>query len=100
MTQSHRLKREGIAALFRDKTPMFRKGNWLPSALLILIVTITLILYPPAGLVAAPLQLLFLAIPVAIVNGVCEELLWRGLYVMVFPQNPVLCVVYPSLGRW
>jgi hypothetical protein len=92
------LKRAGVGSLFRERAPLFRKANRLPAALLVLMVTITLLLYPPAGLLAAPLQLLLLAVPVAIVNGVCEELLWRGLYVSVFPQNPVLGVLYPSMG--
>ena len=92
------LRREGIRSLFREETPLFRKSNWLPAVLLVLIVVITVIMYPPTALLAAPARLLIVAIPVAIVNGICEELLWRGLYVRAFPRNPVLGVVYPSLG--
>lgn len=92
------LKREGIGSLFIEEKPLFRRSNWLPALLLMLIVVITVIMYPPRGLLAAPTKLVLIAIPVAIVNGICEELLWRGLYVKVFPGNAVLGVIYPSVG--
>jgi len=92
------LKREGIGSLLREENPLFRRSNWLPALLLVLIVVITVIMYPPTGLLAAPIKLVLIAVPVAIVNGVCEELLWRGLYVKVFASNAVLGVVYPSVG--
>jgi membrane protease YdiL (CAAX protease family) len=92
------LTKEGIAALFREENPLFRRSNWLPAALLVLIVVITIIMYPPTRLLAAPARLLIIAVPVAIVNGIAEELLWRGLYVKAFPGNWVLGVVYPAIG--
>jgi membrane protease YdiL (CAAX protease family) len=48
--------------------------------------------------IAAPPVLILLAIPLATINGVCEELLWRGLYVRVFPTNPWLGIIYPAVG--
>jgi membrane protease YdiL (CAAX protease family) len=65
---------------------------------LVLIVTITVIMYPPTQLLDRPPGLLMIAVPVAIVNGVCEEVLWRGLFVRVFPLNLTLSVIYPSVG--
>lgn len=92
------LKRAGLAALFREENSLFRRSNWLPASLLVLIVVITVIMYPPIGLLAAPAKLLLIAVPIAVVNGVCEETLWRGLYVTVFPGNAVFGVIYPSIG--
>jgi membrane protease YdiL (CAAX protease family) len=92
------LKREGIGALFKEGNPLFQKSNWLPAVLLVMIVTITVIMYPPLGLLAAPAKLLIIAIPVAIINGICEELLWRGLFVKAFQGNLILGVVFPSIG--
>ena len=92
------LKMEGIGSLFREENPLFRKENWLPAVLLTLIVAITVWMYPSVGLLAAPAKLLVIAIPVAIINGVCEELLWRGMYVKVFPNNKFLGMLYPSIG--
>jgi membrane protease YdiL (CAAX protease family) len=92
------LKKEGIASLFREEIPLFQKSNWLPAILLVLIVVVTVVMYPPTGLLAAPAKLLIIAIPVAIINGICEEMLWRGLYVKTFPSNMLLGFVYPSIG--
>jgi membrane protease YdiL (CAAX protease family) len=92
------LKKEGIGDLFKERSQLFQKQNWLPAALLITIIVITVIMYPPAGLLAAPMKLIVIAIPIAIINGVCEEILWRGVYVKAFPANMVLGVVYPSIG--
>jgi membrane protease YdiL (CAAX protease family) len=55
-------------------------------------------MYPPSRLLAAPVKLLIIAVPVAIINGICEELLWRGLYVKSFQGNLALGVIYPSIG--
>ena len=92
------LKREGVVSLFREKSPLFSKSNWLPAGLLILIVAITVKMYPLTGLVATPARLLIIAIPVAIINGICEELLWRGLYVKAFPDNALLGLIFPAIG--
>ena len=92
------LKKEGMASLFRGENPLFRKSNWLPAALLIVIVVTTIIMYPPTRLFASSIKLLIIAIPVAIINGICEEILWRGLYVKAFQKNWVLGVFYPSIG--
>jgi membrane protease YdiL (CAAX protease family) len=67
-------------------------------ALFVLILVITAIMYPPTALLTAPARLLAVAIHVAIVNGICEELLWRGLYVKAFPGNLLLGVAFPSVG--
>ena len=92
------LKKERMSDLFRETSELFRKQNWLPAALLIMIIVITVIMYPPAGLLAAPMKLIIIALPIAVINGVCEEILWRGLYVKAFPGNMVLGIVYPSIG--
>ena len=92
------LKREGIVSLFREEYPLFQKSNWLPAVLLVLIIVITIIMYPLIRLLTAPVSLLIIAIPVAIVNGICEELLWRGMYIKIFPNNMFLGIVYPAIG--
>lgn len=92
------LRREGIGALFKEENPLFQKSNWLPAVLLVTIIVITVIMYPPSRLLSAPVKLLIIAIPVATINGICEELLWRGLYVKAFQGNFVLGVIYPSIG--
>jgi membrane protease YdiL (CAAX protease family) len=46
----------------------------------------------------APTALILIAIPTATINGICEELLWRGLYVKTFPNNFWLAILYPAIG--
>lgn len=92
------LKSESSLTLFKEKKRLFQKSNWLPATLLVVIIAVTVAMYPPTRLSAAPIKLLILVIPTAIINGICEELLWRGLYIKVFPENPALGIIYPSIG--
>ena len=92
------LKREGIVSLFKEENRLFQKSNWSPAVLLVVIVVVTVVMYPPTSLVSVPIKLLILAVPVAIINGICEELLWRGLYAKAFSGNAILGVIYPSIG--
>jgi len=50
------------------------------------------------GFIKAPLLLIIIAIPVAIINGTLEEILWRGLYIKAFPQKLFPGFIYPALG--
>ncbi len=89
--------RRPLAALLRDRASLFTRRNWPAALVWLLVVGIAVAMY--AGeFVAAPPALIWLAVPLATVNGVCEEILWRGLYVNLFPRNPWLGLVYPALG--
>jgi len=91
------VQKQGFASLLIDRRPLFSRENWL-AALLWGIVTIVALFMYGKDFVAAPPDLILLALPLAIINGVCEELLWRGLYVRVFPTNPWLGIIYPAVG--
>jgi membrane protease YdiL (CAAX protease family) len=91
------LGKDEFAAILRDRTPLFGRANW-PAALLWLVVTLVSVLMYAGEFVRAPLTLLLFAAPLATLNGFCEEILWRGLYVRRFPRNPWLAILYPSLG--
>jgi hypothetical protein len=86
-----------FAAILRDRAPLFSRANWL-AALLWLVVTLTAVFLYAGDFLHAPLTLILLAIPLATVNGLCEEILWRGLYVRCFPRNPWLAILYPAVG--
>ncbi len=86
-----------FASILRDRVPLFCRANWL-AALLWLVVTLVAVLMYAGEFVRAPLILILLAAPLATINGFCEEILWRGLYIRRFPRNPWLAIVYPSLG--
>jgi membrane protease YdiL (CAAX protease family) len=84
-------------SLLTDRLPLFSHQNW-PAALLWVIVTIVTLVMYGKSFVKAPLTLILLAIPLATLNGFCEEILWRGLFVQAFPGNPWLGMLYPAVG--
>lgn len=89
-------KRE-FNTILSDHTPLFSRSNWLAGALW-LVVTLTAVFMYAAEFLRAPLHLILLAIPLATINGVCEEILWRGLYIRLFPKNFWLAILFPSIG--
>jgi len=91
------LGRHGFTSLFVDETSLLSRPNWLVAVLWIFISLVSLIMYGKR-LIRAPLTLILVAIPAATLNGVCEELLWRGLYVRAFPDNFWLAVLFPAVG--
>jgi len=91
------VRKQGFTGLLTDGRPLFERKNW-PAALLWVVVIIVAMLMYGKDFLAAPLALILIAIPLAAINGLCEELLWRGVYVRVFPGNPWLGIVYPAIG--
>ena len=91
------LGKEGFLSLFVDVTPLFSGPNWLATVLFIFISLVTLVM-SGKGFIHAPLTLISISIPAATINGICEELLWRGLYVRAFPDNIWLAILFPALG--
>jgi deazaflavin-dependent oxidoreductase (nitroreductase family) len=90
-------KKEGLGNLLKDQKPLFTRGNWLAGILWIIVTASALAMYG-RDFIFAPWIMILLAIPLATVNGICEELLWRGLYVRAFPGNPWPGVIVPSAG--
>ncbi len=86
-----------FASILRDRAPLFSRANWL-AALLWLTVTLVAVFMYVGEFLRAPLMLILLAVPLATLNGFCEEILWRGLYIRLFPRNPWLGILYPALG--
>jgi uncharacterized protein len=84
-------------SLFVDKTPLLARPNWLAAALWAFITLVSILMYGRDFLHASP-TLILIAIPAATINGICEEILWRGLYVRMFPDNFWLAVFFPSIG--
>ena len=91
------LGRNNFLFLFVDITPLFSKPNLLVAVLFGFITLITLLMYGK-DLVRASLSLIPIAIPAATINGICEEALWRGLFVKTFPNNLWLAILFPAIG--
>jgi membrane protease YdiL (CAAX protease family) len=88
---------DGFFSLFVDQTPLLSRPNQLAAVLLIFITLITFFMYGK-DFIKAPLTLILIAIPTATINGICEEILWRGLYIKTFPENFWLAILFPAIG--
>jgi uncharacterized protein len=92
------LGRKRALAMFRERRPRLPRPAVLGAALLV---------WPVAGAVAtrfipelpdSTLLMLATAGLVALANATLEELLWRGVYISLWPANPWLGVVWPAIG--
>jgi membrane protease YdiL (CAAX protease family) len=83
--------------LLIDRLPLFSLPNWTAALLWVIVTLVTLVMYGKS-FIKAPLTLILLAIPVAMLNGLGEEILWRGMFVQAFPGNPWLGILYPAVG--
>jgi len=89
---------DGIRRLFRDARPRLGRPAALGAALL---------LWPAAGAIATRLiPEIGAATPVVVAtiacvglaNALVEELLWRGVYITLWPRNPWLGWIWPAIG--
>jgi hypothetical protein len=92
------LGRRRVQALVRRPTQPLPSPRWLPAAAL---------LVPPVGAAGTELlpqlrnadpAVLATAVTVASVNAAAEELLWHGLFVATFPDDPVRGWLWPAVG--
>ncbi len=93
------LGRHRVAGLFGGSRHRFGRSAAVGAA--------ALLLWPVAGAVATRLVpelggatpvILATAVGVAVVNAACEEVLWRGVYISLWPTNPWLGWVWPAVG--
>jgi membrane protease YdiL (CAAX protease family) len=89
--------KDGLLSLLRDESPFFRRENWFLIALLALTIAGAVVGYTIPSLANVSLWIVLFA-PIAIVNGTCEEVLWRGTYVKAFRHSVLLACIYPALG--
>ena len=89
--------KDGFLSLFREESPFFRRENWFLITLLALTIVGAVVGYAIPSLARVSLWTALFA-PIAIVNGTCEEVLWRGTYVKAFRHSVLLACIYPALG--
>jgi membrane protease YdiL (CAAX protease family) len=92
------LGKDGFLSLFREERPLFRKENWLPILLVTVPIVVSLFSNFIPNVASTPLLVIMIGIPAAMINGTCEEILWRGLYVKAFPNKVMLGLIYPAIG--
>lgn len=88
----------GIGRLFRERQPPFGQARRLTLALLGVPLLLGYGAEFPRAIRQADRRVLLVSVPIAVINGALEELLWRGTYLAVFPDRPVRGWLYPSLG--
>lgn len=91
-----------VLELFKEGQPTFRKLGWKIHFLLWFWIAFPLftIFLPRVGSVG--LAVLAGSLLIGAVIGVTEELLWRGVYLRLFPNSTWMNMIYPSLmfGLW
>lgn len=92
------LGKSQFLSLFQETSSLFQKKHWWLIALLLSTTAGAFGMLSAHDLSTTPLDLILIAIPAAIVTGTCEEILWRGAYVKMFPGQIVWGLIYPSLG--
>lgn len=89
---------DGIGQVFADRRPRLPDRRWF--ALVILAI-------PPLGgfatqflpnIGALDIAVVTVVVAVALVNATLEELLWRGVYVRLFPDDRLRGWLYPAVG--
>jgi hypothetical protein len=92
------LGRAGIRNIFKSKKPRLAQPTWLGALFLLAPVLGTFgTIFPQAVGNVTPTILAY-SVLFALINGVGEELLWRGTFVSVFSESWGWGVVYPSIG--
>ncbi|MBU0702980.1 MAG: CPBP family intramembrane metalloprotease [Chloroflexi bacterium] len=89
--------RRGFRRVFTEGTPLFKKKNCLLVGLLSLTVVGAIWMYFIPHLSTVSIWIVLFS-PVTIINGSCEEILWRGVYVKAFGKNVFLACIYPAIG--
>ena len=91
-----------LSALFEDGSPRFGSRRYLTLGLLLwpLPVAFVFAFLPRVGDIGV--RIFVASLLVGVIIGVTEEVLWRGLYVELFPEDPLFGLLYPSIwfGLW
>jgi membrane protease YdiL (CAAX protease family) len=87
-----------LVDLFRDVPNRWGDPAWLSVICLVLPVVGGYAYFFPAARRSATRQIILVSLAYAIVNGVFEEVLWRGVYISIFPGQWILGVIYPAMG--
>jgi uncharacterized protein len=94
--------RRGVSCVFGAGDPRLAELGWKMQFLLWWPLVFPLAFAFLRRLQALNLPIAFVSILLGFVTGITEELLWRGVYISLFPENLWWGVVYPSVvfGLW
>jgi membrane protease YdiL (CAAX protease family) len=87
-----------LAHLFRAPAAAFGSPAWVGAACLLLPLVLGYGYAFPRAVRRASLAIMLASLALAAVNATLEEVLWRGLFVRLFPGSFVWAVVFPAIG--
>ncbi len=92
--------RKKLVHLFIEEEPLLRKKNWDVILFITLVFAISLFMYWPNLLAIGSLSpsMLLLIILFSLIGPTSEEILWRGTFITLFPQNKKLNCLFPAIG--
>lgn len=86
-----------LPALFRRSEARRRKSSWKTALLVLWPLPFPILFRFLPQLGEANLAILAVSLLLGLVIGVTEEVLWRGVYLRLFPQHLGLNTLYPSI---
>ncbi len=90
--------KDGIRSVFNKVKNPFGKPAWLGAFLLLLPPLLAGSTVFLVKINEASWLVIFASLGLALVNATGEELLWRGVYLKLFPENLFLGFLYPVIG--
>ncbi len=90
--------RRGLVAMFRGEGGWSIKPSVLGRVLLAIPVVFMLVAVLPQVWPHLTASFILLSILIGLVNGTLEEVLWRGAYLVAFPQSRWMGLIYPAIG--
>lgn len=82
--------------LFYEKNRLFQRKNMIFIILLLSTIIGALIIFFNIA-TKYSILIFLLGIPLTTINGICEEILWRGVFIKKFRNNIYLSIIYPSI---
>lgn len=91
-----------VLALFDEGQVNLARLGWKTHALLWGPIIFPLVFMFIPRLSRVNLPILLVSILLALIIGITEEILWRGVYILLFPDNILLSTIYPAItfGLW
>lgn len=91
--------RNGLKELFTSGCSNFRKLRWLDMLLLIIPPLMAVLFGPFLNRISRVTMIIgILSFVLAVINAISEEILWRGVYVKLFPKKYFFGYIYPTIG--
>jgi membrane protease YdiL (CAAX protease family) len=90
------VNRKNLFTYFKSGKPLFVKKNWWVVILFSVTIIAPVFMYFIPGIGNKSILVIVFAFPFAIIDGVSEELFWRGFYIREFGNDVLWGIMIPS----